>query len=727
MKHDTSDSRIVEIQIFNPRQKEEYAQFLLLKSHPKVQVIDKISSQALELIKIRNPTYPISTNREFILKKLEEYLSLYPDTDLIGSWVYYPWSNKLIHVLSRDEFIEVRTNRNKLKITETEQLILSQKSVGIAGLSVGKSIAMTMALERSVNEFRLADFDTIELSNLNRLNTSLSDIGLNKAIAVARAILELDPYFKVKVFTEGLNEGNFESFFLEETKIDLFIEECDALDIKVLSRLYAKHHKIPVFMEASDRCLIDVERFDEENDRPILHGLIQDLDVEKLKTLKTDEDKLPYLVKIVGLETLSPRMKSSMLEIQQTLTSWPQLGSDVVMGAGIGAEIVRKILLKQLSGSGRFRIDPTQNIPLRKLQPYGLYSAYLKNSKTSIRETISAQVMTEILQKQKPDHKVHRLELDDQNDLKEAAHLAPSGGNLQPWIWLFQPEGVHLFLDTSKTDTYLDLNRKASYIALGCSIHNFESKAAELSYNIESKYYETSEPLIASFYLNKMTAERSLNTTSKYLYTRETNRTRKKTSRKASYDHLIEELKAILQDQPDFFIEHYQPEELPPTIRTKIIQSELDRMNNIQGYNDFYAEINWTDSLNDLSRRGIEINTAFLNPKEETGVKLGNKANSMEESIENYNSDKYLTLVTKIINHNHLIILLSKQKIILPSDSITTGKIINNIWNTLTSHYVNIQPLSFQRLHEEHKSNILFIFSINEINKSQLPKSRKKY
>ncbi len=43
----------------------------------------------------------------------------------------------------------------------------------------------------------MADFDKIELSNLNRVPVGVFDIGLNKAMIAARRIAELDPYLAV--------------------------------------------------------------------------------------------------------------------------------------------------------------------------------------------------------------------------------------------------------------------------------------------------------------------------------------------------------------------------------------------------------------------------------------------------------------------------------------------------------------------------------------------------
>lgn len=145
------------------------------------------------------------------------------DLNKYGVWVYYPWSNNLVHLLDEDEFIKVRTNRNIYKILPEEIETLGKKKIGIIGLSVGQSIAMTLALERTCGELRLADFDDIELSNMNRIRAGVQDLGMSKVVLAARQIAELDPYIKVKCFKEGLTNENINGIGMdEEVKAKIF-------------------------------------------------------------------------------------------------------------------------------------------------------------------------------------------------------------------------------------------------------------------------------------------------------------------------------------------------------------------------------------------------------------------------------------------------------------------------------------------------------------------------
>jgi hypothetical protein len=198
---------------------------------------DEIYGQLQELVKMKNPAVRI---------KPEEYPELIQkhlggrDIHSYGVWVYYPWSRRLVHMLDEEEFIKVRSNRNQYKITLKEQEILSTKRIGIIGLSVGQSIALTLAMERGFGELRLTDFDTLELSNLNRIRSGVHNLGIPKVVITAREIAEMDPFLKVICFFNGLNEENMDSFFSDNGKLDLLVDECDGLDIKILARFQGK-------------------------------------------------------------------------------------------------------------------------------------------------------------------------------------------------------------------------------------------------------------------------------------------------------------------------------------------------------------------------------------------------------------------------------------------------------------------------------------------------------
>ena len=329
-----------------------FEQFLRENTH--IRVFNTIESQLAELVRTREPKYTLTeVETQVAVGKL---LNGQTATEY-GVWVYYPWNGRLVHLLDEQEFVEMRTNRNKYKITGYEQNLLANKRIGVIGLSVGQSVSLTLAMERTFGELRIADFDTLEITNLNRLRSGVHNMGIKKTVIVAREIAELDPFLKVTCYHEGITEDNIDDFLLKDGRLDILIDECDSVDIKINCRVAARKHKIPVLMEASDRGTIDIERFDLEPQRQILHGSVAHLDISKVKGLKTMEEKLPYILPIVGVETMSTRLKASAVEIGQTISTWPQLASAVTMGGSMTADICRRILLNQLQLSGRFFVD----------------------------------------------------------------------------------------------------------------------------------------------------------------------------------------------------------------------------------------------------------------------------------------------------------------------------------------------------------------------------------
>ncbi|GGG15788.1 hypothetical protein GCM10007304_32310 [Rhodococcoides trifolii] len=268
-------------------------------------------------------------------------------------WVHYPWRHALVHLLGPTSFRRLRLDRNRNKITAAEQDSVARLSVGVVGLSVGHAVAHTLALEGLCGELRLADFDDLDLSNLNRVPATVFDLGVNKAVLAARRIAEIDPYLTVHTFTDGITPGTVDDFL---AGLDVVVEECDSMDAKVMIRDHARRRGIPVVMETSDGGVLDVERFDLDPERPLFHGLLGDIDHASLTSM-TAAQKASMAAQILDPTKVTARMLASVPEIGTTLSSWPQLGSDVALGGASVAAVIRAFALGTPPPSGRVRID----------------------------------------------------------------------------------------------------------------------------------------------------------------------------------------------------------------------------------------------------------------------------------------------------------------------------------------------------------------------------------
>ena len=307
----------------------------VLREDPSLQVIDRLPDQLEQLAQIK------PTPSQAVLEEGQR-------------WVYYPWRQAVVRLLAPRAFATLRLDRNRNKLTRDEQARQRALRIGVVGLSAGHSIAHVLAMEGLAGELRLADFDTIELSNLNRIPASVLDLGVNKSIVAARRIGEIDPYLRVETVPEGIHADNLGNFL---DGLDLVIEECDSLDVKLLVREMARERRIPVLMETSDRGVLDVERFDLEPNRPIFHGLLGSTKSSELAGL-TLAEKAPYVLRMLGAEDVSSRGAASFLELAAgAVTGWPQLGSEVTLGAATAAAAVRRIGLAGELPSGRVRFD----------------------------------------------------------------------------------------------------------------------------------------------------------------------------------------------------------------------------------------------------------------------------------------------------------------------------------------------------------------------------------
>lgn len=324
----------------------------LLNTTKDISIIDTYDTQLKELFVLNNPW--LHLNHEQRDKEFEQYRNHhYQDKEewKAGVWVYLPWRNVLIHTLEDDGYQQVRTARNRNLITPEEQKKFYNSVIGIAGQSVGNSVTLSIVQTGGGKHMRLADPDTLELTNLNRIRGSIAEITNYKVYMAARQIYELDPYAKLDLFTDGLTEENIEKFFDGPPKLDIVIDEIDQLGMKIRIRQEAKKRGIPVVMAADngESGVLDVERYDLDPNIPLFHGRAGDDIADRVLG---KQPPLPIIGKIIGEELigfdiLERRVQESLLEIGKSIPTWPQLGSAALLNGALVAATVRRIVTGQ--------------------------------------------------------------------------------------------------------------------------------------------------------------------------------------------------------------------------------------------------------------------------------------------------------------------------------------------------------------------------------------------
>ncbi len=145
------------------------------------------------------------------------------------------------------------------------------------------------------------------------------------------------------------------------------MDEMDTLRMKVKLRLRARELMLPVLMAAdnSNDIILDIERYDLEQNLPILHGRIPDLIVEQiLKSDSLSRQELAGLIGqyFIGLENTTPEMLRSLAELGKTLPSWPQLGGAAALAGIYIAYCIKRIILAKPLTSGRYMVGPSQEL-----------------------------------------------------------------------------------------------------------------------------------------------------------------------------------------------------------------------------------------------------------------------------------------------------------------------------------------------------------------------------
>lgn len=668
----------------------------LLLHNQGIVVYDTLKAQLRELIKTKNPT--VTLTPEQYEQKIALHLSGQPIEEY-GVWVYYPWNQKLVHILDEEEFIDLRTSANRNKITIAERNILATKKVGVIGLSVGQSVSLTLALERGCGELRIADFDTLELNNLNRIRTGLHNLGLLKAYAVAREIAEIDPFFKVVCFTEGITEGNIHDFFTKDGLLNMVIDECDGVNIKILCRLKARELNVPVLMEASDRGTVDVERFDLEPDRKILHGWLEHLPIDFgiLNNLKTSEEKLPYILPISGMDTLSARMKASMVEIQQTITTWPQLATAVTLGGAVTADTCRRIFLNQFTDSGRYFIDLETLMP--DTRPKESLPLLFTTTEDALSDEVLHQIVAACTIRYSASSNTPGLEV--VTDMVKSAIKAPSAGNNQPWNWHYENNLLFLLHDRVRSVSFGDFQHIASYVALGAALENLHLAAHNHNISISVHHFPVADTrCVAVIQFSPQQDTHHLFEPARLYNAINTRITNRNLGARVPLPVADTQLLAQAVASVDGAILHLREDPSDLEILKDIMSAaERLRMLHVEGHYEFYEkEIRWDDEHSRITGDGIDIATVDITASDKVGLKLV-KDKEVVKLLADWRGGKALEkIANKAINSASAVGLITMPQF-NSENYINGGRAVERLWLTAADCGISMQPMLAATLH----------------------------
>lgn len=127
---------------------------------------------------------------------------------------------------------------------EARQEKFARASVAICGLGgLGSNIAVSLA-RAGVGRLHLIDFDRVELSNLNRQQYVVTQLGMEKTAALRQNLLSIAPYCDIRTDTVRITQDNLAALLAED---EIICEAFDRAEAKamladgVLERLPGKY------------------------------------------------------------------------------------------------------------------------------------------------------------------------------------------------------------------------------------------------------------------------------------------------------------------------------------------------------------------------------------------------------------------------------------------------------------------------------------------------------
>ena len=193
----------------------------------------------------------------------------------------------------------------KLKEIERKKVLL----IGVGGVG---SYALEALIRNGFYDITIVDFDTIDLSNLNRqLITDSTNIGKYKVDEAKKRALLINPNINIQAINEKLNKENLRN--LLNQNFDYIIDACDTLDVKFALMENSLHYSYKLISSMGtakkiDPTKLEITTLDKTNNDPIarlLRNKVRKAHVNK-KIYVVSSTEVPKQINMLGTANLVP-------------------------------------------------------------------------------------------------------------------------------------------------------------------------------------------------------------------------------------------------------------------------------------------------------------------------------------------------------------------------------------------------------------------------------------
>lgn len=193
----------------------------------------------------------------------------------------------------------------KLKEIERKKVLL----IGVGGVG---SYALEALIRNGFYDITIVDFDTIDLSNLNRqLITDSTNIGKYKVDEAKKRALLINPNIKIQAINEKLNKENLRNLLSQN--FDYIIDACDTLDVKFALMENSLHYSYKLISSMGtakkiDPTKLEITTLDKTNNDPIarlLRNKVRKAHINK-KIYVVSSTEVPKQINMLGTANLVP-------------------------------------------------------------------------------------------------------------------------------------------------------------------------------------------------------------------------------------------------------------------------------------------------------------------------------------------------------------------------------------------------------------------------------------
>ena len=376
-----------------------------------------------------------------------------------------------------------------------------------------------------------------------------------------------------------------------------------------------------------------------------------------------------------------------MLEIEQSISTWPQLASSVITGGGLAASVSRRILLSENVMSGRFYSDfetiAADPSDLDKVS-YHKDQDILEADYNKLKSELNAPT-------QDNQHSLSENELDQ---LIHDVLLAPSAANNQPWTWIHKNAQLFLFHNTSRGKSYWDQEHIAAALSLGCAIENLKISASALGLEMKSNlYYDNlgnADKHLGHFWFERSNNEIPADDLHAYIGKRRTNRLNIDSIEIDSSD--LQLIRQFGDGTPFNFIV-LEDEQIKQEIGVLLGELEQIRLLNPNGHRDFVNEIRWSPEEAETKKDGIDIDTINLTATERAGFTISKNSEVIQKLRKWEGGSGFGDIITKGIKLSPALVIMYGADLDNKT-KLNAGELFERLWLTLAKLSLEMHPLT---------------------------------